>query len=244
MPSTLPGGRSRKTAAAALGRPPCNFVALPPTPPRTQVEIVRFPGAATCWTSPARCRGPRQGTGTSSSFPPATARRECCVPRSQMASNGSSTGSLSRNSGPLPLAPELHRSALIGFPISVHLLHASGNPVELYVRTNPTSVSAVQSVLAATADPAAPQGVSFTNPADALIARARRNRSVPKPVPGTRRRRAARGAICIANVTVIAVLERPGEIGLRRALRASPTDIPTQFVAEAPLLHSPGAPLV
>jgi putative ABC transport system permease protein len=65
------------------------------------------------------------------------------------------------------LAPELDRAALIGFPVAKHLLHASQAPVELYVRTNPSSVSAVQSVLAATANPAAPQDVMVTNPADA-----------------------------------------------------------------------------
>jgi putative ABC transport system permease protein len=72
----------------------------------------------------------------------------------------------------LPLAPELNRAALIGFPAAERLLHASPAPVEVYVRVNPLSVAAVQSVLAATADPAAPQDATVTNPADALTARA------------------------------------------------------------------------
>jgi putative ABC transport system permease protein len=42
--------------------------------------------------------------------------------------------------------------------------------------------------------------------------------------------------IGIANVMVIAVLERRGEIGLRRALGASRAHIGVQFVAEAALL--------
>src|SRR5262249_13308387 len=74
--------------------------------------------------------------------------------------------------GRLPLAPELDRSALIGLPVAQHLLHASGRPVQLYVRTSPSEVLAVAGVLGRTVDPAAPQTVSITNPADALTARA------------------------------------------------------------------------
>jgi hypothetical protein len=76
---------------------------------------------------------------------------------------------------PLALAPELDRSALIGYPIAKALLHAHARPVELYVRTDPTSVPAVQAVLAQSADPPAPQDLTITNPADALTARADAN---------------------------------------------------------------------
>ena len=48
------------------------------------------------------------------------------------------------------------------------------------------------------------------------------------------------GGIGIANVMVIAVLERRGEIGLRRALGAKRTHVATQFVAEASLLAALG----
>jgi putative ABC transport system permease protein len=48
------------------------------------------------------------------------------------------------------------------------------------------------------------------------------------------------GGIGIANVMVIAVLERRGEIGLRRALGASRRHIGVQFVAEATLLAGAG----
>ena len=57
---------------------------------------------------------------------------------------------------PLPLAPELDRSALVGFPIAGQYLGADGSPVEIYVRADPTSVNAVASVLSATANPASP----------------------------------------------------------------------------------------
>ena len=73
---------------------------------------------------------------------------------------------------PVALAPELDRSALIGFQVADRLLRATSSPVEIYVRTVPTSVAAVAAVLPATADPAAPQDVNIANPSDALVARA------------------------------------------------------------------------
>ena len=136
----------------------------------------------------------------------------------------------------LVLAPELDRSALIGFPVAKALLGANGSPVEVYVRTYPTSVNAVQSVLAATADPAAPQDVSITNPTDALTARADASAAFQSLFLALGAVALAVGGIGIANVMVIAVLERRGEIGLRRALGARRIHIGVQFVGEAVLL--------
>jgi putative ABC transport system permease protein len=73
---------------------------------------------------------------------------------------------------PVRLAPELDRTALIGFGVARRLLHAAVAPAEIYVRASPPSVPAVRGMLAATADPAAPQDVVITDPADALAARA------------------------------------------------------------------------
>ena len=136
----------------------------------------------------------------------------------------------------LPLAPELDRSALIGFPMAEKLLGANGSPVEVYVRTSPASVDAVQSVLGATADPAAPQDVAITNPTDALAARADASAAFQSLFLALGAVALVVGGIGIANVMVIAVLERRGEIGLRRALGARRVHIGVQFVAEASLL--------
>jgi putative ABC transport system permease protein len=137
---------------------------------------------------------------------------------------------------PLPLAPELDRSALVGFPVAQQLLHADGSPVQVYVRTYPTSVDAVRGVLAATADPAAPQDAAVADPTDALIARADASAAFQSLFLALGAVALLVGGIGIANVMVIAVLERRGEIGLRRALGAERRHISVQFVAEATLL--------
>lgn len=140
----------------------------------------------------------------------------------------------------LPLAPELDRTALIGLPVAKRVLHATGHPAQIYVRTNPASVAAVQAVLPATADPAAPQDVTVTNPADALTARAAATAVLQSLFLGLGAVALLVGGIGIANVMVIAVLERRGEIGLRRALGAGRRHIAIQFVAEAALLAGTG----
>ncbi|MGA8295842.1 MAG: ABC transporter permease, partial [Acidimicrobiales bacterium] len=141
---------------------------------------------------------------------------------------------------PVPLAPELDRSALIGFPIADSLFRAHSSPVEIYVRTLPTSVGAVEAVLPATADPSAPQNVVITNPSDALVARADASAAFQSLFLALGAVALLVGGVGIANVMVIAVLERRGEIGLRRALGATRRQIGLQFVAEAGLLALSG----
>jgi putative ABC transport system permease protein len=142
--------------------------------------------------------------------------------------------------GRLPLAPELDRTALIGYPVAEHLLHSARSPAQIYVRTNPASVAAVESVLAATADPAAPQDVAVASPAAALIARADATAAFQGLFLGLGAVALLVGGIGIANVMVISVLERRGEIGLRRALGARRAHVAAQFVAEAALLATCG----
>jgi putative ABC transport system permease protein len=140
----------------------------------------------------------------------------------------------------LPLAPELDRSALIGYPVAERLLHSRGFPAEIYVRTNPASVTAVEAVLGATADPAAPQDVAVASPIDALTARADATAAFQGLFLGLGAVALLVGGVGIANVMVISVLERRGEIGLRRALGARRGHIVAQFVAEAALLAVSG----
>jgi ABC-type antimicrobial peptide transport system permease subunit len=141
---------------------------------------------------------------------------------------------------PSPLAPELNRAALIGFAQAAGLAGQAVLPTELYVRTYPQGTDAAASVLAATVDPALPQDVTVTNPTDALIARADASSALQGLFLALGAVALAVGGIGIANVMVIAVLERRGEIGLRRALGARRAHIGIQFLAESALLALTG----
>ncbi len=141
---------------------------------------------------------------------------------------------------PVALAPELDRTALIGHPIARQLLHATDAPAVIYVRANPASMTAVQAVLPYAADPAAPQDVSVTDPADALMARADATAAFQGLFLALGGIALLIGGIGIANVMVISVLERQSEIGVRRALGARRLHIAVQFVAEAVVLAGLG----
>jgi putative ABC transport system permease protein len=141
---------------------------------------------------------------------------------------------------PVPLVPDLDRTALIGYPVAQRLLHATAAPVQVYVRASPASIAAVAAVLAATADPAAPQDVSVANPVTALTARADASAAFGGLFLALGAIALLVGGIGIANVMVIAVLERRGEIGLRRALGARRLHVAVQFAAEATVLAGGG----
>ncbi|WP_229691092.1 ABC transporter permease [Sphaerisporangium melleum] len=90
---------------------------------------------------------------------------------------------------PLALAPEIDRSALVGFPVAERLLGYDGHPSRLYVRTAQDQVDLVAGLLARTTNPAAPERVEVSRPSDALTARVasprrpRRSSSVWAPLP-------------------------------------------------------------
>src|SRR5215469_1864625 len=73
---------------------------------------------------------------------------------------------------PVPLAQEIDDSALIGFPVAESAFGYDSGPTEIYLRSYTSQVTAVQSVLAATADPAQPAAVQVSRPSDLLVARA------------------------------------------------------------------------
>ncbi len=141
---------------------------------------------------------------------------------------------------PAPLAPQIDTSALVGFPAAGRYLGFDGHPSAIYVRARTSQVAAVQSVLAATADPENPGQVDVTQPSAALVARAAAQSALNGLFLGLGTVALLVGAIGVANTMAISVLEWRGEIGLCRALGATRGHIRTQFLAEAILLAGIG----
>jgi putative ABC transport system permease protein len=134
------------------------------------------------------------------------------------------------------LAPEIDSSVLVGFPAAQKYLGLDGHPTTIYVRSVTNETAAVQSVLAATANPESPNEVDVSQPSAALTARAEAQGALNGLFLGLGAVSLLVGAVGVANIMVISVLERRSEIGLRRALGATKGHIRLQFLAEAILL--------
>jgi putative ABC transport system permease protein len=140
-------------------------------------------------------------------------------------------------------APELDSAVLVGFPAAERYLHFDGHPSRIYVRTTPASpaiTSRVDRLLGYQADPANPGYVTVSQPSAALTAQADAEGALDTLFLGLGAVALLVGAIGVANIMVISVLERRSEIGLRRALGATRGQIRAQFLAEATLLSAAG----
>jgi putative ABC transport system permease protein len=139
------------------------------------------------------------------------------------------------------LDTSLDSEVFISLPVAERLFQLKPNPSEIYVRANVNDVISVSNLLASTADPQDSSGVSVSRPSDALEARAAAKGQFTTLLLGLGAVALLVGAIGIANIMVISVLERRAEIGLRRALGATRRHITFQFLAESSLLSAIGA---
>ncbi len=146
---------------------------------------------------------------------------------------------------PSPLAPDIDVSALIGYRAAraylgyvsvVHGQQETGPPSTIYVRAATGHETAVQPLLAQTANPEAPYEAAVSQPSDVLTARAAAAGAFNSLFLGLGVVALIVGAVGVANIMIISVLERRSEIGLRRALGATKGQIRTQFLAESILL--------
>ncbi|HTU30134.1 MAG TPA: ABC transporter permease [Solirubrobacteraceae bacterium] len=135
----------------------------------------------------------------------------------------------------------LDDTAFISLPVAERLFGQQPDPSEIYVRSDQDDVIGVSNLLAATANPQDPSGVVVTRPSDALKARAAAKGQFTTLLLGLGAVALLVGAIGIANIMVISVLERRGEIGLRRALGARRIHVSAQFLTESALLAALGA---
>jgi len=137
---------------------------------------------------------------------------------------------------PAVLAPEIDTSVLIGYPAAQRYLGFDGHPSEIYLRAQTDQVNAVHDVLAAAANPEQPNQVDVSQPSDALVAQADAKGALNSLFFGLGAVSLLVGAVGVANIMLIGVLERRSEIGLRRALGATRGNIRAQFLSEAVLL--------
>ena len=134
----------------------------------------------------------------------------------------------------------LDSAVLVGFPAAQEYLHSDGHPSQIYLRASDGRVRAVDALLGAQANPEHPSQVNVSRPSDALTARADAQGALDTLFLGLGAVALLVGAIGVANIMVISVLERRSEIGLRRALGATRGQIRAQFLAEAVLLSLAG----
>lgn len=141
---------------------------------------------------------------------------------------------------PVPLAPELDTAALVGWPVAASELGFDGHSTTVYTRAGEHAVESVRSVLARTANPAAPNEVEVSRPSDALAAQQATETALNGLLLGLGAVALLVGGVGVANTMVISVLERRAEIGLRRSLGATRGQIRVQFLAESLLLSALG----
>ncbi|MFJ7156274.1 ABC transporter permease [Streptomyces sp. NPDC101118] len=142
--------------------------------------------------------------------------------------------------GPVPLAPEIERAALVGWSAAESLLGFDGHPTAVYERSADARVGAVRNLIPQTANPRSPQTVSVTDPSAALQAKAATEGAFSTLLLGLGGIALLVGGVGVANTMIISVLERRHEIGLRRSLGATKGAVRVQFVTESLLLSGLG----
>jgi putative ABC transport system permease protein len=141
---------------------------------------------------------------------------------------------------PIPLAPGIDSSALIGWHAALSYFAFSGHPTTVYARVDQDQLNAVEAIIPRSVSPTTPQSVAVATPSDAIAARVAATSALSSLLIGLAGVALLIGGLGIANTMVVSVLERRSEIGLRRSLGATRAQIRHQFLAESLLLSIMG----
>ncbi len=140
----------------------------------------------------------------------------------------------------LPLAPEIARSALLGWDAAAGRLGFDGHPTAIYERSADQAVTAVHDLIPRAVDPRTPRNVEVSDPSAHLKAKAATEGAFSSLLLGLGGVALLVGGVGVANTMIISVLERRFEIGLRRSIGATRGQIRGQFVTESLLLSGLG----
>ena len=139
-----------------------------------------------------------------------------------------------------PLSADLDRAVIMGLDAAETYYDTETSPTVIYSRVDDGAIDETRDIIPATADAENPEEVTVSRPSDALEAQAAADDTLTTLFLGLGAVALLVGGIGIANVMVIAVIERRGEIGLRRALGATRAHIRHQFLTEAVILSALG----
>ncbi len=141
------------------------------------------------------------------------------------------------------LNTDLNRTAIIGLTVAVELFETADNPGAIYAQVRPEQLDEVRDLIPAQANPFAPGEVAVSRPTEALEIREVIDETFARILQALALIVLAVGGIGIANIMVISVIERRGEIGLRRSLGATRRHIASQFIVESTVLSLLGGVL-
>ncbi len=141
---------------------------------------------------------------------------------------------------PFPLAEDINRSVLVPRVAAEAYLEDDLETTTMYLRTAEGAVVATRDILPSTIDPENPEEVEVTRPSDVLEAQAAAEGAFTSLFLGLGLVALVVGGIGIANVMVMGVIERRGEIGLRRSIGATRRHIRLQFLTESLVLGAIG----
>ncbi len=137
---------------------------------------------------------------------------------------------------PFPLAADLDRAVLVGTEAAERFLDQELVPGTVYLRVDPGFINETRDIIPRTVDPENPEEVEVSRPSDVLVAQAAAEDAFSSLFLGLGAVALFVGGIGIANIMVISVIERRGEIGLRRAIGATRGHIMRQFLTESLML--------